>query len=71
MKIQLDRTRCIGAGNCVLAAPGHFTQDDDGIVTLVQEHVDEAQRALIEAAVMNCPAAVISIVGDDDPCAPE
>lgn len=32
MHITADRERCVGAGQCVLAAPAVFDQDDDGLV---------------------------------------
>jgi ferredoxin len=35
MHIDIDKDVCIGAGQCALAAPGVFTQDDDGYSTLL------------------------------------
>lgn len=62
MRISIDRDRCIGSGNCVLAAPALFSQsDDDGTVIVLEEMPGEEQRANLEEAVETCPARVISI----------
>lgn len=62
MRISIDRDRCIGSGNCVLAAPALFSQsDDDGTVIVLDEMPGEEQRASLEEAVETCPARVISI----------
>jgi ferredoxin len=63
MHIQSDTQRCIGAGNCVMAAPDVFDQrEDDGTVILLQEHPDESLRGEVLQAVQLCPAAVLRIV---------
>ena len=55
MTIEVDRDVCVGAGNCVLTAPGLFDQDEDGIVELLTAE----QRDEVEAAVQRCPAGAI------------
>ena len=35
MEINVDRDRCVGAGQCVLSAPDVFDQDDEGLVTVL------------------------------------
>ncbi|MFF0087030.1 ferredoxin [Streptomyces canus] len=32
MRIDVDADRCVGAGQCVMAAPKVFDQNDDGTV---------------------------------------
>lgn len=32
MRTHADRDKCIGAGQCAMAAPAVFDQDDDGVV---------------------------------------
>ncbi|GAA3352849.1 MULTISPECIES: ferredoxin [Saccharopolyspora] len=65
MKIEIDEDRCIGAGQCVLAAEAVFDQrDEDGVVVLLDaspapEHQDAARQA---AAL--CPAAAIAVRED-------
>ncbi|MCZ9347247.1 ferredoxin, partial [Streptomyces sp. TRM76130] len=37
MKINVDRSRCVGAGQCVLTAPALFDQgEEDGLVEVVE-----------------------------------
>lgn len=60
MHIEADETKCVGAGQCVMAAPGVFDQgDDDGIVVLLRDvPAPEEEPAVREAAAL-CPAAAI------------
>ena len=62
MRVTIDEDGCVGAGQCVLAAPDVFDQrDEDGIVVLLDEtpspHLHDATR---EAAVL-CPALAIHL----------
>ena len=62
MKISIDRGKCIGAGNCVLAAPDVFAQhDDDGMVVVLDHHPPAAAIPAIEEAAETCPAKVITL----------
>ncbi|MEU3454549.1 ferredoxin [Micromonospora sp. NPDC006766] len=61
MRIQVDRDRCCGSGNCVVTAPEVFDQDDeDGLVLLrfAEPTSDVADRARRAADL--CPAGAIS-----------
>ncbi|MBA2953217.1 ferredoxin [Nocardioides sp. MAH-18] len=62
MKIHIDEDRCVGGGQCVLAAPEVFDQrDDDGIVVLLQEQpADDLDHQVREAALL-CPALAITL----------
>jgi ferredoxin len=61
MRIETDRALCIGSGECVLASPKFFDQDDDGIVILLDDVAsDPADIRAIESAVHACPARVIT-----------
>ncbi len=63
MHIEIDEDKCIASGACVLAAPQHFDQDDDGIVVLLRD-LDEGASDVpteVSEAVRACPAAVLSI----------
>lgn len=62
MHIEVDEEKCVGGGQCVMAAAEVFDQrDDDGVVVLLdaspREELHEASR---EAAIL-CPAAAIRI----------
>jgi ferredoxin len=65
MKVNVDRGKCCGAGQCVATAPAVFDQDeDDGMVLLLSEapnpnHFDDVRRA---ADV--CPSRAITITDD-------
>ncbi|HEX4222941.1 MAG TPA: ferredoxin [Pseudonocardiaceae bacterium] len=64
MRIILDEETCIGAGQCVLAAPDVFDQrDEDGIAVLLDEEPGEEQRTAVENAAVRCPALSIRIEG--------
>jgi ferredoxin len=64
MRIILDEETCIGAGQCVLAAPDVFDQrDEDGIAVLLDESPGDEQRAAVEDAAVRCPALAIQIEG--------
>lgn len=65
MHIEIDEDACIGAGQCVLAAPGVFDQrEDDGIVVLVSPDAPASERGNVEEAANRCPASVIRVDGD-------
>ncbi|MEW2488394.1 ferredoxin [Streptomyces sp. NPDC048411] len=60
MRISIDTDVCIGAGQCVLAAPKVFTQDDDGFSKLLPDHEDAA-HPLVREAARACPVQAITI----------
>jgi ferredoxin len=63
LKVRVDRDLCIGAGNCVAAAPTVFKLDKDNkAVVLKLESVDE--DTLMDAAE-SCPVDAI-IIEDDN-----
>ncbi|WP_026162783.1 ferredoxin [Kribbella catacumbae] len=58
MGVSANREVCVGAGQCVLAAPEVFDQDDDGLVVVTApDHPDDAA---VRDAVHLCPAGAIS-----------
>lgn len=61
MKVTTDRDRCVGAGQCVLAAPTVFDQDDDGLVALVSDRPDPTDHDDVREATELCPAQVIAL----------
>ena len=61
MKITVDRDRCVGAGQCVLAALTVFDQDVDGIVTLLDATPPAESYADVRDAALLCPAAAITV----------
>ena len=62
IKIHVDQHKCVGAGQCVMAAPQVFDQrEEDGVVVLLQDHVDSALEPAVRKAARLCPAVAIRI----------
>ena len=59
-EIRVDRTLCMGSGQCCWYAPNTFDQDDEtiAIVTDPEGDPDEAIRTAVES----CPTQAISFV---------
>ena len=62
MRVEVDQPRCVASGQCVLAAPDVFDQDDDGIVETLTDRPDTARYDDVKAAASLCPAAAIRLV---------
>lgn len=65
IRIEIDRDRCVGSGNCVFWAPATFDLDDDGQSVVVDPTGDPDDR--IWVAVEGCPSKAISVVSVDVP----
>lgn len=61
MKVLVDRRKCQGYGNCVIAEPRVFDLDDDGFVQLLIEEPPEDLRAQVGHAVRDCPARALNL----------
>jgi ferredoxin len=62
VRVTVHEEKCIGAGQCVLAAPRVFDQrEDDGVVILLNENPAESERGEVDEAAALCPAAVIEV----------
>jgi len=62
MKIVADRSRCVGAGQCVLTDQTLFDQDDaEGCVLVLVEEVAGDQLASAKEAVNVCPSQALSL----------
>ncbi|MEU6326357.1 MULTISPECIES: ferredoxin [Streptomyces] len=59
MRVRIEAERCVASGQCVLVAPTLFDQDDDGVVVLLKEQPDEAERGAAQESIQLCPAAAI------------
>lgn len=64
MRIDVNRDRCAGHGQCLLAAPAVFDVDElaHEVIVLDPEPV-EAHRAAVKRAVSMCPMGALEIVG--------
>lgn len=65
MKITIDRQRCIGAGQCVLASDTVFDQDrEDGLVRLLMADVPVDLETEVREAELICPSGAIELTDD-------
>lgn len=65
VKIEIDQDRCIGAGQCVLAASEVFDQrEEDGVVVLLDDAPAGDRSAGAREAAAVCPAAAITVHED-------
>ena len=65
LRIRIDRTRCIGTGNCVNVAPEVFEIGADQIVTIRDDaHAVDRDR-MIEACLV-CPVDALFAYDEDD-----
>ncbi|GAB2847785.1 ferredoxin [Lentzea nigeriaca] len=62
MKVEVDLEKCVGAGQCVLAADDVFDQrDSDGLVDLLDASPPEARADDVRHAAAVCPASAILV----------
>ncbi|MFD9324888.1 MULTISPECIES: ferredoxin [unclassified Streptomyces] len=61
--ISIDKDACIGAGQCALAAPSVFTQDDDGFSELLPGREAGAGDPMLREAARACPVGAITVSG--------
>lgn len=62
MRVIVDTEICEAHGDCVMAAPEVFDlDDDDNVVTLLQQEPGEELRDQVEEAERMCPVAAIRI----------
>ena len=54
LKIQIDRTLCVGFGDCIDAAAEVFELDDEGIVAF-KEPPGSVERGRLLEACASCP----------------
>jgi ferredoxin len=62
MKVYVDRSRCVGAGQCVRMAPAVFDQDElQGLVVLLHPDPPRASAEQVRRAALLCPAQAIRL----------
>ena len=58
MKVQVDKTKCIGCGTCVALAPKTFKLGDDGKSEVIAQEIDSEET--LTQTIQSCPAQAIS-----------
>ncbi len=61
LHIRIDHDLCVGAGQCALAAPSVFTQDDDGFSALLPGKEDGGGDPMVREAARACPVSAITV----------
>ena len=59
LRIKIDRTLCVGFGDCVTASPGSFVLAEDGVVVFVAP--EKADREQLLAACDACPVDALTV----------
>jgi len=62
-KIKIDRDLCIGAGTCVVLAPGTFKLDDENIAVLIDKEGNVPEEILMAAE--SCPTKAIFLYDEE------
>ena len=64
MRIEVDLGRCTGHGICETIAEDAFEVSDDGSVLIHGNERPESDRDRMQKAVLQCPAAALTLVED-------
>ena len=59
LRVRIDRTLCVGFGDCITAAPEAFVLDDAGVAVFVNPDAVERDRLLL--ACDACPVDAITV----------
>jgi ferredoxin len=67
MKVRVDESKCIGAGQCVMVAPEVFDQrDEDGVVILLDPEPMQHLHGVVRDAAKLCPSRAITLIDEPD-----
>ena len=59
LRVRIDRTLCVGFGDCVTEAPEAFALDESGTAVFVQPEAADRERLL--RACDSCPVDAITV----------
>ncbi|MGC0375079.1 ferredoxin [Streptomyces sp. SAI-229] len=62
MRINTEPEVCVGSGQCALAVPEVFDQDDEGTIVLLDANPAEEFHRDVHEAVSRCPVRAITVV---------
>ncbi|MFN2570274.1 MAG: ferredoxin [Gemmatimonadales bacterium] len=63
LRVRIDRTLCVGFGDCITEAPEAFVLDESGVAVFVQPDVVERERLV--RACDACPVDAITVWNGD------
>jgi|AMFO01.1.fsa_nt_gi Uncharacterized conserved protein len=58
--VRIDRTLCVGFGDCIEEGGGAFALDEEGLVVFL--HPEHADREALVRACESCPVDALSYV---------
>ena len=62
IRVTIERSKCIAAGQCVLKSPDVFDQsEEDGIVILLKENPPDELAESVRTAARLCPVEAIKV----------
>jgi ferredoxin len=64
-EITIDRTRCMGSGNCSFWGPNTFDLDDEGLAIVLDPKGDDVAK--IQNAANGCPTQAITLTAATPP----
>ncbi len=65
LTVKIDRTLCVGFGDCIDAAPEIFEFDYEGIAVFMADTI-EAERDRLSEACASCPVDALLLLDEDD-----
>lgn len=63
MRVSVDLKLCRGHGQCLMAAPTVFDEDDAGRTVVLTAEPPERLRDEVYRAIANCPTRAIEVTG--------
>jgi len=63
LTVQIDRTLCVGFGDCIDIAPEIFEFDDEGIAVFLT-NATEADRDRLSEACASCPVDALVLLDE-------
>jgi len=63
LRVRIDRTLCVGFGDCVTASPDAFALDDANIVIFVAP--ERVEREALLRACASCPVDALTVFDEN------
>jgi ferredoxin len=63
LRVRIDRTLCVGFGDCVKESPEAFVLDEENVVIFVAP--DSVPREVLLRACASCPVDALTVWAED------